>query len=199
MGASFAEQYKLFGSLSPGAVILSAASSNTEILQQIREHGLRLPAFLRSDIESAAKYVGVDGCVIKGDVIEEVEEIVHNLRAHVQDFSTFILKEVVDIATDPISGQRLEYRAIGIGGKLLDFDYEASKYPIPDPRGLGLDVFAEHALALLASGGADGGLFLDVAVTATNEPIVVECKNLLNGTIVSMERFGKGLAKFDIT
>lgn len=198
VGASFEEQYKLFGRLSPDALILSATSSSTEILQKIKDHGLHLPAFMRSDIESAAKYVGVEGCVIKSDAIEEVETVLGNLRLNVRGFSTFILKEVVDIAIDSTSGQRLEYRAIGIGGKLLDFDYDKSKHLIPDPSKLSLGVFAERAFALLARGGADGGLFLDVAVTASNEPIVVECKNLLTGTIVSIERFGRQLAKFDI-
>lgn len=194
IGASFAEQYKLFAQLSPGAIVLEAETSNNDILLQIKQHNICLPAFLRSDIESAAKYVGFDGCVIKDGTIEEVERVVNNLRSHVRGFSALILKEVVGIATDPSSGQRLEYRAIGIGGKVLGFDFDGSQHLMPEPAELNLSVFAERALALLASGGANGGLFLDVAITVSKEPIVVECKNLLNGTIIEIKQFGKELA-----
>ena len=110
-----------------------------------------------------------------------------------QGFSSLIFKEVVAIAKDPGSGKRLEYRAIGMGGRLLTFDFDAERDKLTDPEGVGLARFANRALAALAGGGADGGLFIDVAVTASAAPIVVECKNLLNGTIASVRRFGEAL------
>lgn len=193
IGGNFALQYPILGDLSPTALVADAEDSATAITRMLKEKGLKFPLFVRSELESAAKYVGVEGCTVRSASESEVTSIVHNLRSNVRGFQTLIFKEMAQICTYPPSGQAIEYRAIGMQGQFLVFDFGGNmRDELPDPGSLGLQTFAEKAFAILAQGGADGGLFLDVAMTGEG-PIVVECKNLLNGTIKTIRNFGKYL------
>ena len=193
IGGNFALQYPLLGDLSPGAVVANADEAPVKLARMLQGEGLRFPVFVRSEIESAAKFVGVDGCVINSASVKEIDLVVRNLRTHVHGFRSLIFKEMVQISRHPASGRTLEFRAIGAGGRFLLFDFDGGVPDgLPEPESLGLRAFAEKALESLAQGGADGGLFLDVAVTET-KPIVVECKNLLNGTIKAIRAFGECL------
>ena len=83
IGASFAEQYALLREMSPGALVIDGRSSNGDILDALTERGLRFPLFVRSEIESAAKYVGVDGCIVTTPTMEAVATVAGNLRTYV--------------------------------------------------------------------------------------------------------------------
>ena len=193
IGGSFALQYPLLGNLSPGAMVATAEASDAELATALCEVGLRLPLFVRSEIESAAKYVGVGGCVVTVASERGVGAAVGNLRRHVAGFRSIIFKEMAEIGVDTNSGQPLEYRAVATAGRFLLFDFDACD-GLPNPISLGLQSYVETALERLAGGGADGSFFLDIAMTE-EKPIVVECKNLLNGTIKAVRRFGEALLR----
>ncbi|MGA7740281.1 MAG: hypothetical protein WCE40_00435 [Polyangia bacterium] len=197
IGASFVKQYPILGAFSPRAMVASASLSDAELVGALVKEGLAPPVFVRSEIESAAKYVGADGCIAREATDKAIGVVVRNLRTHVQGFHSVIFKEMVDITTDPGCGARLEYRAISVRGHFLLFDFDESiRRGLPDPDCLGLRSFAERAFAALTSGGADGGLFVDIAVTGRG-PIIVECKNLLNGTIRAVRRFGDAVVRLE--
>lgn len=190
IGEDFSRQYPLLGEFSPCAMTADARETDANLFKAILDQGFRIPVFVRSEIESAAKYVGVDGCIISIASEACVEHVVRNLRTHVPGFRTIILKEVADICLDTNSGRPMEYRVISIGGEFLMFDSDKHiSVELPDPVNLGLRSFVDAALSRLAEGGANGSLFLDVAMT-TNGPIVIECKNFNNGTIKAISRFG---------
>src|SRR6185369_7406985 len=195
IGASFGEQYELFREMSPGALVFVESTSDNDIFEAIIARGLCFPIFVRSDLESAAKYIGIDGCIVQKPTLGAVSQVISNLRANVKGFSSLIFKEVAEIAVHPATGKRLEYRAIGIDGRLITFDFDNHKDNLPSQEDFGLVEFVNKAFTKLAHGNADGGLFLDVALTTSNVPIVVECKNLMNGTISSLTRFGEALVR----
>lgn len=193
IGATFSSQYELLAEMSPGALVIKNNSSNSDILKELINSGLQFPLFLRSEVESAAKYVGVDGCIIITSDENAISLAVKNLRDNVSGFNSLIFKEVAEIEEDTASGKHLEYRAIGVSGKVVCFDFDELKCDLPSPEKMGLLYFANDALSALSQGGANGGLFIDVALTKSKKPIVVECKNLLNGTISNIYKFGKAL------
>ncbi len=195
IGAEFALQYALIGELSPKAIVVRVEESPGEIVRLLKQNNLQYPVFLRSEVESAAKYVGVDGCIVTSANESKVATVVENLRRNVRGFRCLIFKEMVEIQIDRSSGRRLEYRAIGVNGQCLLFDSDDSRSDgLPDPQSLGLGKFADGVFNSLAQGGADGALFVDLAVSR-EKSIVVECKNLFNGTVKSVRQFGECIAR----
>lgn len=187
IGSNFKEQHLLLSALSPNSLVLDAETKISDILGQIEQSEMNYPIFVRSEIESAAKYVGVNGCVINDNSISSIKNVVENLKNNVSEFRTLILKEMLEIACDKHSNKHIEYRAIGVNGGLLFFDYDTGS-GLQDPHELHMDEFATEALKLLAGGGAKGGLFVDIALTKKGRKIVIECKNLVNGTIKQLDK-----------
>lgn len=185
IAGDFERHYPLLKSLAPKAVTASSMAPNLEIARGLRKSGLKYPIFVRSDRESAAKYVGIEGCIVRDDSDEALEQALENLRTHVKGFRTIIFKELVPLKKTA-AGRDLEYRAIGVAGTLLMFDYSTDS-GLPAPESVGVDAFAARAIKALAAGGADGALFVDVAVTEDGERIVVECKDFSNGTIKNLD------------
>jgi hypothetical protein len=62
-------------------------------------------------------------------------------------------------------------------------DYDPMASPLPAPESLGLEQFAERAFQALAAGGANGAAFIDLALTEASMPLVVECKDFVNGSV----------------
>ena len=119
-----------------------------------------------------------------------MRRVLSNLRRHVHGMSHIIAKQVVPIARAGPDGL-LEYRAIGARGRFSHFDLKESA---PQPAAEhGLDGFAEKAFRLLADAGADGAAFVDVAVKEGGGGVVVECKDLVNGTIANVDRLAHAL------
>lgn len=188
IGASIAAQTQLLGDLSPKTLVLPRHGSVEFILSELTRASMKLPVFVRSELESAAKYVGIGGCTIETMSTKDIARVVSNLDANVPAHDHRVFKEMKEIAVVGTSGQRLEYRAIVVAGALWMFD--AFDSALPQPRESGVDLVIEKAASALYAGGCTGGLFIDAAVTAKGDVIIVECKNLTNGTIKSVEAFG---------
>ncbi len=191
----FAQHYPAIMQFSPKAMVADANSGAEKVLRMLRTEEFTFPVFVRSEIESAAKYVGVQGCTVHSLSLPEVEAVVHNLQAHVPNFRQLIIKEMVGLKQ--MNSKSLEYRAICAGGKLINFDY-SDFTKLPDPALFGLDNFVEEVLASLYNYHATGAMFLDVAVTVAEVPTVVECKNFNNGSLMNLELLVRNLKIGDL-
>jgi hypothetical protein len=188
---SFRDYYPLIKDFSPRAIVLDRQTSVSEILSALKSAQLIPPLFVRSEIESAAKYVGVQGCLIQSINSTDVEQCKVNLDTHVTSYHDVIVKETIEIARH-INGENLEYRAIVLGGKIVSFDFDTSK--LPDPFTTRVASESSVITAAIHDAGFTGAFFMDFALTADNKVIIVETKDLLNGTIKNVADFGKGLA-----
>lgn len=106
----------------PPTVVESAESSTSELMASIDERGLRYRVFLRSETESAAKYVGIEGCVVGHRRAVGFERAVQNLRDHAPCFEEIAVKEMWPVETHGSTGSSMEYRALGYRGSLVGFD-----------------------------------------------------------------------------
>lgn len=193
LASNFEFHYPLIRQLSPRALIVDNLMNNSEIFSRLTSENFRFPVFIRSEIESAAKYVGLEGCIMRTPELEQLDLVIRNLRLHVKEFKKIIFKEMLPIATSNIDGANLEYRAIGAKGRLITFDYDARGSKLSSPESFGLEKYAEQALSALAAGGATGAVFVDIAIVEGGSPIVVECKDFVNGSIGYPQKFAEGV------
>lgn len=189
----FSLHYPMLREWSPAAIVVDASVEAEELTERLAAGPLRFPVFVRSDLESAAKYVGLEGCVVSSPDLEELRTVLNNLRNHVSGFRRIILKEMRPIRR--IGGSTVECRAVGLQGQLVHLDHSGGINSEPGPEARGLESFARKCLKALQEGGADGAVLLDVAVLEDDVPIVVECKDFLNGSLYHPEQVGSALVK----
>lgn len=187
---SFELYYSMVKLFSPKSIFFTKDSSVSEIQNGITASNLSSPLFVRSEIESAAKYVGIEGCLIKANTVSEISKCVSNLDNNLESYQNIIIKEVVEIKKSN-SGKNLEYRAIVINDKIISFDYDAEK--IPSPHDIKIASEAKNIVTNIFNNGFKGAYFMDFALTGYNNVIIVESKDILNGTIKDLTSFGKGL------
>lgn len=195
LASSFALHYPLLGELSPRAVICNNLTDEIELNQRISIEKLKFPVFVRSEIESAAKYVGIEGCIMREPTKSDIERVLGNLKQHVKGFKSIIVKELLPIATER-NGTRLEFRAVGARGRLISFDHDSCSSSLPAPQTFGLEASASRAFGALQDGGLSGAVFLDLAIVEGGRPIVVECKDFSHGTIAHCDRIADALTRW---
>lgn len=193
VGCDFELQYSLLKEQSPKAIMFKAFSSDDAIATEILSSDLSFPIFIRSNIESAAKYVGVEGCIVNAPQKNEIFKVLNNLREHVNNFELIIIKELLPIAKMNDNGPAMEYRIFGAKGVVIAFDYNSMESSLPATENINLNVFAEKIFRNLSNGGADGAMFADVAILQDGRKIVVECKNFLNGSIRYPDQIAIGI------
>lgn len=190
---NFRLYYPAIRNWSPKAVTAPAEIGDQDLLKMIHDSGLGAPLFVRSDVESAAKYAGIESCMMQHIDLLSLSATTAALRKYVKSFREIIVKEVFQIAST--NEARIEYRAIGAGGHLIVFDIKESS-PLPAPNKEILDV-ADKALRSLAAHGADGAIFVDLALGMDGRARVVECKDFVNGTISNVKAFAHALSSLD--
>lgn len=178
------EYSKCFGKYSPKVIDFHIDTSIDEIAEALK--GASFPLFVRSNVESAAKYVGVEACILKD--VDGIETVLKPIKEHIKTAERIIMKEVVPIKK--INGINTEYRAIVITDKLVCFDYDSS-CGLPDPYKFPYEAIINTA----STNGLHGAYFLDLGVSEDDALFVVECKNLFNGTIKNISSFAEGLLK----
>ena len=181
---------KLLGSKAPLLYVFPSGKSDNEIISSFN-NDVKFPLFVRSEKESAAKYVGVNGCIILNNNSELFKIALCNLRKNVKEFNEIIFKQVVPIKQNS-KNLNLEYRAIIFRGKLISFDYDEQ---LSNPSDYRLDQFVIEVATDLFRKGFDGGYFMDFAIKEDGSFFVVECKDLINGTIKNIDRLINGLKK----
>lgn len=182
IAANAIEYSRCFGEFSPMAISFSINDSVEEIAANLKD--IKLPLFVRSDIESAVKYVGLEACIMRS--IDDLDMVLKPIHTYIKTAETIIMKEVIPIKL--IRGRPIEYRAIVIKDQLICFDYDL-KSELPDPMKLKWKQILETA----SKNGMHGAYFLDLGLDTSDRLFVVECKNLLNGTIKNVERFSEGI------
>lgn len=188
---SFEESYSMMNDFSPKTIFFPPSSEAMTIRKRIESLGFSLPLFVRSEIESAAKYVGIDGCIIKENIDTEINKCISNLNNNVKDYKTIIIKEVVEIRKNE-SGKNLEYRAIVINDDIICFDYDSTKLDSPNNSKIATE--AQKIISEISRNGFKGAYFIDFALTNDDKVIIVECKDIINGTIQNITDFGKSLS-----
>ena len=102
------------------------------------------------------------------------------------------MKETVDIKKHD-NKKNIEYRAIVVDDNIVSFDYSASDLPSPYES----DIYPESIKIIksISRKGFQGAYFMDFALTENGEVIIVECKDISNGTIKNVSDFGEGVCK----
>lgn len=171
-----------FGKYSPKVLSFDIDEPKENIKKKLK--GVKLPLFVRSNVESAAKYVGVEACILRD--LDKLEDVLKPIYDHIRNAETIIMKEVVPLKK--INNKTVEYRAIVINDTLVCFDYDSS-CGLPDPKELEWKPIIDAA----SINGMHGAYFLDLGIDTSNRLFVVECKNLFNGTIKNVDSFAEGL------
>ncbi|MFD1048837.1 hypothetical protein ACFQ1S_26535 [Kibdelosporangium lantanae] len=173
-------------------VAVSAGTTAAELLLAANTSGLKYPLFARSDAESAAKYVGFDGCVVPEADLAGFERVVENLRMNVRRFDEIAVKEIWPIRRAGTTA--LEYRALGYNGSLVGFDGSRNEPPSQAMVDLAGTVFSA-----LASVGADGTHLVDFAERdGDGVPFVVEWKDLSGGSLNSATELFRALGQMSL-
>lgn len=180
---------QILGNNAPKIYSFDAKLTDSEILNTLKSSTM-FPLFIRSEKESAAKYVGVDGCIVLDESTFLIA--IKNLRENVTGFKKIIFKEALPIKEDVSTKKKLEYRVIAINGNVINFDYDKS---LPSPSFYGLDKYSKKLVKELAGKGFNGAYFMDFAIRKSRDFFVVENKNLIKGTIVAIDDFIRGLSK----
>lgn len=130
------------------------------------------PVFVRTDQESAAKYLGFDACVIRAFDEEDVRVVLDATATAVTNFSRYQFKALVDSECDE-DGQPVEVRAIGWDGTL--------RYGLTTaigPRYGVFDSFLNRCFRRLQMAGVTGPAVVDASISREGEPYLVELKDL---------------------
>ncbi len=170
----------------PPMIAGRAHQSPQDFISMANVAGLKTPLFIRSEIESAAKYVGFDGCVVSSLTEEEVEAPIRALRQHVGGFNEIALKEIWEIKKLGRTDIALEYRTVGYRGELVAVDLPRGNL-IPRLEPVHIQ-FLNRAYAALAKMGADGVHVLDLAIRDSDrKPYIVEWKDLSSSSLRNAE------------
>lgn len=186
------EYTKCFGNYAPKVITFDIKQDIVEIANLLIESDLKYPLFVRSDIESAAKYVGVNACTLWSFDINDIKTVLEPIHKYIANTGTIIMKEIVSVKKT--NGKTIEYRAIVVNGKIVCFDYDSSS-GLPRPESLSCAWQFEDCINIASKNGLQGAYFVDFGVNENETLFVVECKNIINGTIKNINAFAEGLAK----
>ena len=188
------EYSKCFGKYAPKVVSFGIEEDANSIANKLISSDLKYPLFVRSDVESAAKYVGVDACTLKSADTQAITRVIAPIHTHIVNATKIIMKEIVPIKK--VEGKNVEYRAIVVNGNIVCFDYEPLS-GLPHPRSLSCVEQFEDCINIANKNGLGGAYFVDFGVDESDNIFVVECKNIINGTIKNINAFAEGLSQMN--
>ncbi len=186
------EYSRCFGIYAPKVITFDVKQNASEISSLLSNSELKYPLFVRSNLESAAKYVGVSACILDSPAVNDIQTVLKPIHEYISDADTIIMKEIVPVKK--IDGKNIEYRAIVINGKIVCFDYEDSS-GLPEPLSLSCSWQFIDCIKLANKNGLHGAYFVDFGINEDGTIFVVECKNIINGTIKNITSFAEGLSK----
>lgn len=114
------------------------------------------------------------------------------IHRFIANAGAIIMKEIVSVKR--ANGKTIEYRAIVVNGKIVCFDYDSSS-GLPSPESLPCAWQFEDCINTASKNGLHGAYFVDFGVDENENIFVVECKNIINGTVKNINAFAEGLAK----
>ncbi len=186
------EYSRCFGNYAPKVITFDIKQDVAEIANLLIESDLKYPLFVRSDLESAAKYVGVDACTLRSSDVNDIETVLDPIHKFIANAGTIIMKEIVSVKK--ANGKNIEYRAIVVNGKIVCFDYDSSS-GLPSPESLSCAWQFKDCIDIASKNGLHGAYFVDFGVDENDTIFVVECKNIINGTVKNINSFAEGLSK----
>lgn len=189
------EYTRCFGNYAPKVITFDIRQDVVEIANLLIKSDLKYPLFVRSDVESAAKYVGVDACTLWSYDVNNIEMVLEPIYKFIASARTIIMKEIVSVKKT--NEKNIEYRAIIVNGKIICFDYDPSS-GLPHPNSLSCAWQFEDCINTASKNGLHGAYFVDFGVNENETIFVVECKNIINGTIKNMDAFAEGLAGMEL-
>lgn len=155
---------------------------NAELYLELQRLNEWRKLFIRSELGSAAKFSGLEACIIEEFTSEEVSQKVGLLVSAFPDAKRLIARRVESVRK--IKGQNAEGRFLVIDGQLAHLDHcelldgkEASEFAERTTP------HAELVTRAFAAKGIGGDYFIDIAETADGGWFVVEIKPAFNGTI----------------
>lgn len=190
------EYTRCFSNYAPKVITFDIKQDVVEIANLLDESDLRYPLFVRSDIESAAKYVGVDACTLWSSDVNDIVTVLAPIHKFITNAGAIIMKEIVSVKK--ANGKTIEYRAIVVNGKITCFDYDSSS-GLPRPESLSCAWQFEDCINIASKNGLHGAYFVDFGVDKNENLFVVECKNIINGTIKNINAFAEGLTEMEMT
>ena len=188
--ADATEYSRCFGKYAPKVLSFDRACTESDILDSLSESDIKYPLFVRSEVESAAKYVGVDACILKENTIFEIKRVLQPISKHIVNAKTIIMKEIIPIKR--INGNTVEYRSIVVNGQIICFDYNSLDC-LPNPVSLQNASQFQDCVNLANKNGLHGAYFLDFGIDEQERVFVIECKNIINGTVKHAIAFAQGL------
>jgi hypothetical protein len=102
IASDFAAHYPIPRKFCPRSIILNANVFARHALLRVVAEKLRFPILVRGDTESAAKFIGKNGCTIDAPDQGETEVVLDNLRQHVHDYKSIVIKEIQPLPADII-------------------------------------------------------------------------------------------------
>ena len=124
--------------------------------------------------------------------VNDIETVLEPIHRFIANAGTIIMKEIVSVKK--ANGKTIEYRAIVVNGKIVCFDYDSSS-GLPSPESLPCAWQFEDCINIASKNGLHGAYFVDFGVDENENIFVVECKNIINGTVKNINAFAEGLAK----
>lgn len=173
---------KALSSFSPPMVAGRRELSTADFLSVVADRGLQAPLFVRSEVESAAKYAGFEACVVSELSANGLEAPLRALQEHVAGFNEVAFKELWRVKKLGQSDYDLEYRTFGYRGKLVSVDQPRADV-LPRLWPWHFD-FLNSAYEALAELGADGLHVLDLAIRDPDrKPYIVEWKDFSSSSL----------------
>lgn len=138
--------------------------------------------FIRSELGSATKSVGIDNCMINQFSSDEIKNKIDLLKQAHPNAEKLVARRVVNVRK--IDGKSIEGRFVVLSGKVRYLDHfeldnqvekDGFKFRNWEP--------ADLVTQKLSHSGISGDYFLDIAEKQNGGWFVVEIKPLLNGTV----------------
>lgn len=162
------------------------------IVEDLRGLGGWGRAFIRSELGSAAKFAGVEACVIETFSTEEIFEKVKVLRDAFPTARRLTARGVEEVRK--VGGKPAEGRFVVLDGACRYMDhFEVSDVAVRREFESRYLLSAQDIALALKSADVTGDYFLDIAEKADGTWFVVEIKPLLNGTIRDLSGFAAAL------
>lgn len=176
-GFDFSEQIKLLGSLNFKSTVSAKKSSPEDILRIISESSILTPIFLKANTGSAAKYSGIESCIIKDLTLIDVSLTLNALNKNIKEYDYLIIKEYQEIAK--------EFRLYAVGNNCII----ENKSNVDAELAANLARYAKNVVSLISSPSITPAYFIDIGIKLDGAFVIVELKNILNGSIKDVSGF----------
>lgn len=188
LGTDEIEKKRVFGNYYPKTTVFPKQTLGKEIASTLRRGDFPLPAFVRCELGSAAKYKGISNCFLTTYLDKEVANHKDLIDQYFPMCSQIFFKELIFDPSQVNSFNEVRFLSF-CGNHFID---RQTKIPTPSirerltPR---LNEAAGNLFLMAKALGYEGAYSLDLIINESDEIKIVEFKNLSDATISSPEIF----------